>query len=37
MWNQESFANVGCLVAMLLPLLFLILFWLFLFLGVFFR
>jgi hypothetical protein len=36
-WNQESFANVGCLVATILPLVFLILFWLFLFLGVFFR
>ena len=36
-WNQESFANVGCLLAMLVPLVGMILFWLFLFLGVFFR
>ena len=32
-WNQESYANVGCLLAMLLPLFLLMLFWLFVFLG----
>ena len=36
-WNQESYANVGCLLAMLLPLVFLILFWIFMFLGPFLR
>jgi hypothetical protein len=36
-WNRESAANLGCLVATFLPLVFLILFWLFLFLGFFFR
>ena len=36
-WNQESWANVGCLMATLLPLVLLILFWLFLFLGPVFR
>lgn len=32
-WNQESFANLGCFVAMLLPLLLFILMWLFLLFG----
>ena len=36
-WNQESWANAGCLVATILPLILLILFWLFLFLGAIFR
>jgi hypothetical protein len=36
-WNQESYANLGCLLAMILPLFLLILFWLFLFLGIFIR
>ena len=36
-WNQESYANVGCLLAMLLPLVFLIMFWIFMFLGPFLR
>lgn len=36
-WNQESYANVGCLMAMLLPLIGLIMFWIFMFLGPFFR
>jgi hypothetical protein len=33
----EILANLGCLVAMILPLVGLIFFWLFLFLGVLFR
>ena len=37
MWNQESLANLGCLVATILPLFLLILFWLFMFLAPFFR
>ena len=37
-WNQESWANMGCLVTMIvLPLVLMILFWLFLFLGLFIR
>lgn len=37
-WDQESWANVGCLVAMIVaPLLLLILFWLFMFMGLFIR
>jgi hypothetical protein len=36
-WNQESFANLGCLIAMILPVFFVLFFWLFLFLGAFFR
>jgi len=36
-WNQESYANVGCLLLMLMPLLLLILFWLFMFIGVIVR
>ena len=36
-WNQESAANLGCIVATILPLVLMILFWLFMFLGVFFR
>lgn len=36
-WNQESFANLGCLLLTILPLAAFILFWLFLFFGLFFR
>jgi len=36
-WNQESYANVGCLLLMLMPLFLLILFWLFMFIGVIVR
>lgn len=36
-WNQESWANLGCLMMTILPLLGMILFWLFLFLGVVIR
>jgi hypothetical protein len=37
-WNQESWMNVGCLLMMTVaPLFLVILFWLFLFLGIFFR
>lgn len=36
-WNQESYWNLGCLLMMILPLVFLLFFWLFLFLGVAFR
>lgn len=36
-WNQESWANVGCLIAMILPLVLLIFLWLFFFFGIFFR
>ena len=36
-WNQESYANVGCLLAMLMPLVGMILFWIFMFLGPFLR
>jgi predicted amidophosphoribosyltransferase len=36
-WNQESWANVGCLLATILPLFLMILFWLFFFLGFIFR
>jgi hypothetical protein len=36
-WNQESYANVGCLVLMILPLFLLILFWLVLIFGAVFR
>lgn len=35
-WNQESLANVGCLLAMTLPVVFVILFWLTLIFAVFF-
>jgi hypothetical protein len=36
-WNQESWANLGCLLAMILPLLAMILFWFFFFFGLIFR
>ena len=36
-WNQESWANMGCLLMMILPLFVMIFFWLFLFLGFFIR
>jgi hypothetical protein len=36
-WNQESYANLGCLLLMLMPLGLLILFWLFMFIGVIIR
>ncbi len=36
-WNQESYANLGCLAITILPLFLMILFWLFLFIGVFIR
>jgi hypothetical protein len=36
-WNQESWANMGCLLMMFVPLVFLILFWLFFFFGIFMR
>jgi len=36
-WNQESYANLGCLLAMILPILLVVFFWLFLFFGIFFR
>jgi len=36
-WNQESWANVGCLLAMIAPLFLMIFFWLFFFMGFFFR
>ena len=36
-WDQESCANLGCLLLMLSPLLLMVLFWLFLFLGFLFR
>lgn len=36
-WDQESYANVGCLLLMLLPLVLLIFFWLFFFLAPFIR
>jgi hypothetical protein len=37
-WNQESWANLGCLLMMtIVPLFVMILFWLFFFLGVFIR
>lgn len=32
-WNQESYSNLGCLLLMILPLVVLILFWMFFFLG----
>ncbi|HBR58170.1 MAG TPA: hypothetical protein DEA22_12005 [Blastocatellia bacterium] len=35
-WNQESWANLGCLILSLLPLAALVLFWFFLFIGFFF-
>ncbi|MBS1798137.1 MAG: hypothetical protein JSS81_30265 [Acidobacteria bacterium] len=36
-WDQESWANLGCLVAMILPIFLVLLFWIFLFFGVFLR
>ena len=36
-WDQESYANVGCLVLTIAPLFILILFWLFLIFGAVFR
>lgn len=36
-WNQESYANLGCLLLMIAPLVLMILFWFFFFLGLFFR
>lgn len=36
-WNQESYMNVGCLLLMILPLVLLVLFWLFFFVGIFIR
>ncbi|HEX8287524.1 MAG TPA: hypothetical protein VF556_06010 [Pyrinomonadaceae bacterium] len=36
-WNQESWANVGCLLAMVVPLFLMILFWLFFLFGLFMR
>ena len=37
-WNQESWANVGCLTAMIVvPLVLMTLFWMFMFLGFFIR
>jgi hypothetical protein len=32
-WNQESVANVGCLLAMILPIFVVLFIWLFIFLG----
>jgi len=36
-WNQESYTNLGCLLAMILPIFLVVFFWLFLFFGIFFR
>ncbi|MFN3418683.1 MAG: hypothetical protein ACK42A_05025 [Pyrinomonadaceae bacterium] len=36
-WNQESLVNLGCLLATILPLFGLILFWLLLLFGFLFR
>jgi len=36
-WNQESWANVGCLLAMILPLILMILMWVFFFSAILFR
>jgi hypothetical protein len=36
-WNQESYANLGCLLLMILPLVLMIFFWLFLMMGALFR
>ncbi|MBA2493897.1 MAG: hypothetical protein H0V31_04290 [Acidobacteria bacterium] len=36
-WNQESWANLGCLLLTIVPLFVMILFWLFFFFGIFFR
>jgi len=36
-WDQESWANVGCLILMVLPVFLMILFWLFFLFGIFIR
>ncbi|MGI8669198.1 MAG: hypothetical protein ACR2J3_05025 [Aridibacter sp.] len=36
-WNQESVGNLGCLLATIIPLFLMILFWLFFFFGLFFN
>jgi len=36
-WNQESWANVGCLAAMILPLIVMILLWVFFFSAILFQ
>jgi hypothetical protein len=36
-WNQESYANLGCLLMMILPIFLIVFFWLFFFFGLFFR
>lgn len=36
-WDQESLANLGCLLLTIVPLFLVILFWLFFFLGFFIR
>jgi len=36
-YNPDSLANIGCLLAMMLPLFMVVFFWIFLFFGVFFR
>jgi predicted amidophosphoribosyltransferase len=36
-YNPESWANVGCLLAMVLPIFMIVFLWMFFFFGVFFR
>lgn len=36
-YNPDNFANLGCLLLTVLPLVLMVLFWLFLFLGFFIR
>jgi hypothetical protein len=36
-YNPDKFANLGCLLLTILPLVLMVLFWLFLFLGFFIR
>ncbi|MBX7174302.1 MAG: hypothetical protein K1X72_25235 [Pyrinomonadaceae bacterium] len=36
-WNQESWMNIGCLVAMILPVFVLVFLWLLFFFGLFLR
>ncbi len=36
-YNQDSWANLGCLLMTVIPLFVMILFWLFFFLGIFMR
>jgi len=36
-YNPESYANLGCLLAMILPIFLVVFFWIFLFFGMFFR